>query len=266
MITRHQGSLKYLQFENLQDYPLVQGIFTRQGGVSPPPWSSLNIGGTVADQPERVLENKQRLLAAVGFEPQETYEVWQVHSAKVVKAEAPLKSFQGIQKADAIITDQPGLLLLMRFADCVPIFLYDPVHRAAGMVHAGWKGTASRAASTAVRAMRDHFGTVPEDVLAGIGPSIGPDHYQIGKEVVEAYESSFGNRAAELYEEEDGLVKLNLWAANELDLNEVGVEQVEVAGICTACHLDDWYSHRRERGETGRFGAVLGLRDTENNG
>jgi hypothetical protein len=266
MISRKHGSLEYYQFEIFEGFPLIQGVFTRRGGVSPPPWDSLNIGGTVGDQAGRVAENKRRLLDALGVEPRSTYEVWQVHSARVVKADSPLDSLQNIHKADAVISDQPELILLMRFADCVPIYLYDPVQRAVGLVHAGWQGTVKRAAGAAVRAMEQHFGSAPQELLAGIGPSIGPDHYQVGDEVYEAFRTSFGSRADELFVDQGGLVKLDLWEANQLDLQQAGVNQVEVGRICTACHLDEWYSHRAERGKTGRFGAVFGLKDAKGDG
>jgi hypothetical protein len=266
MIFKKHGALKYYQFEIFQGFPLFQGVFTRLGGVSPAPWESLNVGGTVGDHPARVADNKRRLLAALGFEPQDTYEVWQVHSARVVKADSPLGSNQNIQKADAVISDQPELVLLMRFADCVPIYLYDPVQQAVGLVHAGWQGTAKRAAGAAVRAMEKHFGSDPQKLLAGIGPSIGPDHYQVGSKVYEAFRSAFGARTDDLFSGEQDLVKLDLWEANRLDLYEAGVTQIEVSGICTACHLDHWYSHRAEDGSTGRFGAAFGLQGTRDDG
>lgn len=261
MISRQSGALHWKEFSIFQDYPVVQGVFTRKGGTSPAPWDSLNLGGTVGDHPERVKENKRRLLGALGFEGGATYEVWQVHSARIVNAYEPLTNRAEIQKADGIITRSSGLLLLMRFADCVPIYLYDPVHSALGLVHAGWQGTARRAASAGVQAMRTHFSSNPRNILAGIGPSIGPDHYQVGRDVVKVFRENYGSDADRFFHGPKDLIKLNLWDANRLDLQQAGVEEIETAGICTACYQEDWFSHRGAEGRTGRFGAVFGLKD-----
>jgi YfiH family protein len=175
-----------------------------------------------------------------------------------VHAQAP-RGQQALQQADAMITANPQVTLLMRFADCVPVFLYDPGRQAIGLVHAGWLGTARRTVVQAVRAMRDAFGTKPAELLAGLGPSIGPDHYIVGDEVVQAIRQSLGPLADELLTICQGQVLLDLWLANRRLLEGEGVDSVEVSGLCTACHLEDWYSHRAEGGKTGRFGALMAL-------
>ena len=147
----------------------------------------------------------------------------------------------------------------MRFADCTPILLYDPARHAAGIVHAGWRGTVQGAAPSAVRAMQEAFGSNPADIQAGIGPSIGPDHYQVGEEVVEAVRAAFGTVEGLINRAADGSAYLDLWAANRLALERAGVGQLEVAGICTATNTGEFYSHRAEKGRTGRFGAVIAL-------
>ncbi len=167
-------------------------------------------------------------------------------------------------KADAIITTTPGVTLFMRFADCVPIVIYDPIQRAIGLVHAGWQGTVEKIAQIAVQMMHDSCRSKPDDLIVGIGPSIGPHHYPVGNDVVERVKSAFGPDADRvLYPsseiEGEPKVKFDLWKANQLILEDIGVKNIEVAGICTACHLDDWYSHRAEKGRTGRFGALIGL-------
>jgi YfiH family protein len=158
-----------------------------------------------------------------------------------------------------MVTDCPALPLTMRFADCTPILLYDPVRHAAGIAHAGWRGTVSGAAVSALHAMQSAFGTRPQDVQAGIGPSIGPDRYQVGEEVVEAVRRAFGTTDGLIKRADDGSAYLDLWAANRLALERVGVRQIEVAGICTATRTDEFYSHRAEAGRTGRFGVVMAL-------
>ena len=188
MIEIKKGGLLYYQFEEFQDHGLFHGIFSRQGGISPAPWDSLNLGGTVGDDPQNVQENLARLLAVSGFSQGQLAQVKQVHSAKVVKVDLPVDA---VEDGDAITTDQRGLLLLMRFADCVPIMFFDPEHQAIAIAHAGWKGTLKGLVSEVVRAMRVSFGSLPEKIIAGIGPSIGPDHYQVGMDVIDKTKQAF---------------------------------------------------------------------------
>ncbi len=187
------------------------------------------------------------------------YDVYQVHSTEIVCTDKPLAVGEPHLKADAIITNIPNICLMMRFADCVPILLFDPEKRVVGIAHAGWIGTVNKIAGKTVTKMVQNFGTNPTDVLAAIGPSIGPDHYQVGEDVINKVDNSFGNSSEKLFVHKDGKSYFDLWKANQIVLTEVGVNKIEVAGICTQCNLNDWYSHRGEHGKTGRFGVVLGL-------
>lgn len=259
MVRTQIESLVYYQFKSLLQQDLIHGVFTRHGGVSPDPWHSLNLGGTVGDAPDKVAENHQRLFSTLDRPFSSVFDVWQVHSADVVVADGP-RNDRPHTKGDIILTDDPGVTLLMRFADCVPIFLYDPHRRAIGIAHAGWLGTVRRAAEFAVQAMVQTFQSDPADIMAGLGPSIGPDHYTVGAEVVEQIEASFGRDASHHLDRRNGKTYLDLWSANRALLLEQGVVQIEVAHICTACHINDWYSHRGEGGKTGRFGAAIALR------
>ena len=254
----HSGELRLFQFESLLQHNLQHAVFTRRGGVSPHPWQSLNLCGTVGDEPERVRHNKRLALAALDCDPDSVFDVWQVQSNRVLVAESP-RGEQKPSQADAIITNRPELTLLMRFADCVPILLYDPVRSAVGMVHAGWLGTVLKVAAEAVLAMQQTFGSQPTDLLAGIGPSIGPDHYPVGPEVVDQVRGAFGEEADRHLHPRDGEVCLDLWSANHSLLAHLGVGFIEQSGLCTACHPEDWYSHRGDRGRTGRFGAAVSL-------
>jgi hypothetical protein len=256
----NNNDIRYLTFD-IFPKEVVHAIFTRNGGLSPEPWNSLNVGGTVGDESERVRENRYRSFAALGRERQSMFDVWQVHSADVVISNAahPRHNSPPEYKADGIVTDNPAVTLFMRFADCTPVLLYDPKKKAIGIVHAGWQGTVKRAGAQAVKAMQAAYGTKPGDILAAIGPAIGPDHYAVGSNVVEQVRYSFARDANSLLSECNGQTHLNLWAANKLTLEQVGVEQVEVAGLCTACHSEDWYSHRAQKGRTGRFGVLIAL-------
>lgn len=248
--------LHILQFDSLNVPGVTHAVFSRHGGVSPDPWRSLNVGGTVGDDPARVRENLSRCFHALDLDPEDRFDAWQVHGARVLVVDAP-RGGQPPPKADALVTDRRGVVLFMRFADCVPILLHDPVRGVVGLVHAGWRGTVAGVARRAVEVMAERFGTDPADVQAALGPSVGPDHYPVGQEVVEQVEQAYGPAARSLLTRTNGRVHLDLWAANERALRLAGVRSIEVAAICTACHVEDWYSHRGERGKTGRFGALI---------
>lgn len=257
-------SIRYFAFDSLRDAGVLHGIFTRQGGVSPAPWNSLNVGGTVGDERVRVKRNRQLSFDALGRSVDSLYDVWQVHGTETVCTRSPRPLEQEHLQADAIFTDRPEVTLFMRFADCVPVLLYDPVHKVVGLVHAGWMGTLRGVVSSALSAMHNEYGSQPAEIIAGIGPSIGPHHYEVGPEVAAQAMQAFGQDAGGLLRNSDpangnSRVKFDLWSANRLLLEHAGVRQVEVAGICTACHLEDWFSHRAENGKTGRFGALIAL-------
>jgi YfiH family protein len=248
------------QFASLDQSDVVHGVFARRGGVSAGPYASLNMSISTGDDLENVRQNRWRGFRALGRDPDSVADVWQVHSAEVLVADEPRGSRDHLGKADALITDRRRVTLFMRFADCVPILLFDPKHHALGLVHAGWRGTLLKIVAAAVRAMSRQYGSKPIDLLAGIGPSIGPCHYEVGPEVVEQTRAFFGGAADQLLARTNGRYHLDLWAANAHALREVGVERIEQSEICTACRTDEFFSHRAEQGQTGRFGALMGLR------
>jgi len=254
------NGLEYFQFDSLTSCDIVHGIFTRKGGISPEPFTSLNLGGTNGDLRNNVIENRRRLFDAVGRQVSSLFDVWQVHGADVLVPNQPRALNEPHLRADGIVSDKPTITLLMRFADCVPILLYDPVKHVAGLVHAGWQGTVKRIASIAVDKMVNEFSCKPLDILAGIGPSIGLDHYEVKKDVVNRFSAVFGKETEELIVERQGRLWLDLWKANKMVLQDAGVEKIEITNECTACDLDRWYSHRMENGMTGRFGAIIGLK------
>lgn len=250
--------LAYYQFDQWPQ--LKHGVFTRLGGVSAPPWASLNVGGNVGDDPQAVRHNHERMYAALGVEDARACSVWQVHSADVLLVDAPVRGRRWLALADGMVTDRPGVPLSMRFADCVPLLFHDPMRGVIGIAHAGWRGTVQGVAANVVRLMAQAYGCKPADIQAAIGPSIGPDRYQVGEEVVRAVCDYFGSTDGLIQRDPaDGSAYLDLWAANRLDLERAGVEQVETAGICTARRTDEFFSHRAEKGRTGRFGAVIAL-------
>jgi YfiH family protein len=252
----HHNGLIYFKFDSLKT---KHAIFTRHGGTSPEPWQSLNVGGTVGDDLARVRRNRILSFETMACAPESIFDVWQVHSADVVFAQAPRPTKEAYRQADIILTDQPEVTLFMRFADCVPILLHDPRRGVIGISHAGWIGTLGDVATTTVKAMQKNYGSNPADITAGIGPSIGPDHYEIGADVILQVMQKFGDETELFLKSHHGKIHFNLWETNRLLLERAGIEKIEVAGICTACHTQDWFSHRAEKGRTGRFGALICL-------
>jgi hypothetical protein len=260
MLFQHAGSIRYLEFDLLEKAGLFHAVITRHEGVSPVPWSSLNLGGSGGDERSRVNENRMRVFQAFQIDNNRVHDVWQVHGDTVVCANGPREAGAPHQKADAILTNVPNTFLLMLFADCVPILLFDPMQKVAGIAHAGWKGTVLKIAQRAVEQMIIRYGSQPQNILAAVGPSIGPDHYIVGKDVIGEVEDVFGVAAEDFFQNHNGAVKFNLWECNRYILELAGIKHIEVAEICTACHVDDWFSHRAEQGRTGRFGVIIGLR------
>lgn len=249
----------------------VHGVSGRRGGVSRGQWSSLDLGLHVCDNPEDVIENRRRYLGALGLDAARLVTPEQVHGIHVERvglAEAGKGAeayADAIPRTDALITNVPNLPLLLCFADCTPILFLDPVHKAVGIAHGGWKGTVNRIGYKTVRRMQEEFGTQPRELLTAIGPSIGPCCYEIGPEVEAKFREAFPGHEAELFPEKSadtGKPHLSLWAANRIQLEEAGVlpEHIDEAQTCTSCHHDMFFSHRADAGKTGRLAAVIALR------
>jgi YfiH family protein len=242
-------SLDLLQFGSLAQIPgLVHAITTRAGGVSAGRCESLNVSYSVGDRAENVDENVRRAAEVVGSRREELFSAYQVHGRDVtiVDGDTPPRP-----RCDVLITSSPARTLMLRYADCTPVLIADPARKAVAAVHAGWRGSAVRAAGAAVTALADVFGSRPANLIAGIGPAIGPCCYTVGADVAAA----FSDRPRLI---RDG--RLDLWEANCLALIEAGVpaEQIEVAGVCTQCHADRFFSHRANAGQpAGRFAALI---------
>jgi hypothetical protein len=255
---QEKNGIRYFSFDSFPE-TITQAIFTRRGGVSPEPWASLNVGGSVGDERDRVAENRIRSFQVMGRNPASIHDVWLVHGTDVVYADAPRLLEHPSARADILLTDNPEVSLFMRFGDCTPLFFYDPVKQVIGMAHAGWMGTVRNVAGAAISAMQQRYGCRPENILAGIGPAIGVDHYEVGPDVIQQVQAVFGGASQRVVESRNGSTYFDLWTANELQLRDAGVTKVEISGLCTACHLENWFSHRAEKGKTGRFGALIAL-------
>ncbi len=259
-IVQANNGLSYLSFPETRLSEVAHGFFTRNGGVSPHPFDSLNLSISTGDTRENVRKNRDLLFPAIDRQPGSMFDVWQVHSATNIFSDKPRGNEEPI-KADAIFTNNPGVTLLMRFADCVPILIYDPVRKVVGIIHAGWQGTVKQIAKKAIVQLTEEYGCNPEDIQAVIGPAIGAHHYQIGEEVHHQAIPLFKNVQGVIDKTTDGHVTLNLPLANEVLLKQTGVRSVLQSQICTACDTENWYSHRAEKGQTGRFAAVIGLNE-----
>ena len=247
-------------YQNLEWGGLAHGIFTRHGGVSESQWTSLNVGGSNGDNAAAVAENHRRMYRAADVNGDNAVTTWLVHSVETVDLERPPNGNWQLPKADAIITRLTSVPLVMRFADCVPILLYDPATPAIGLGHAGWRGTVRGMAGKMVEAMRHSFSSNPSDIEAVIGPAISQRNYQVGDEVVAAALSHYGCDSELVWRDPtEGSSYLDLWLANQLDLERSGVRKIKVLRICTYDKVADFYSHRAENGQTGRFGVVISL-------
>lgn len=254
------AGLRYFTFEQLSAAGVKHAVFTRQGGVSSAPYDSLNVGSTVGDQPSHVRHNLHSAFAALQRKPESMFDSWLVHGTDVQVASAPRPAdWARPPKADIIITDQPEVTLFMRYADCVPLLLYDPQQRAAALAHAGWRGTVTHVPAVAVAALGQHFGSRPQDLIAAIGPAISVEHYEVGDEVVQQVQGAFATRADELLPAFGKSIHFDLVAANRMVLEQAGVHKIETANLCTVSNPQDWFSHRGSGGRTGRFGALITL-------
>ncbi len=249
--------LVYYQFAALCGQGgVAHALFTRLGGVSLPPYASLNVGASVGDDPQAVNENRRRMYAAFGLREDQVVSPHQVHSTIVAQV-GRADGGRLLPATDGLVTAERGVALFLRFADCTPILLYDAQRQAVGLVHAGWRGTLEGIAAEGVAALARHFGSRPQDLWAGIGPCIGPCCYEVDAALGRAFSERLG--AGVVRPGRERHFQLDLAGANEAILRQAGVSRVEQARLCTACHVDEFFSHRREGGHTGRLGVLLGL-------
>lgn len=246
--------------------PGTKGVFsTRNGGISASPFDSLNLAFHVGDAPEAVTTNREIFAAAAGFSLESLVCAQQVHGTRIFSASS-LDRGRGVYnyedavpETDALITDDSNVVLGAFFADCVPVYIADPVRKAVGLAHAGWKGTVHHIAQKTVAKMAEEFGCMPADCFAFIGPSIGPCCYRVGEEVISLLDPAAAAHVSPEGEDKKGF-KLDLWGANRDNLIAAGLsdDKISVSGICTRCDAR-FFSFRREGGQTGRMGGFIGL-------
>ena len=268
MELHHSGGVEYLTFPSFSAYPFVRHAFsTRAGGVSKNEFSSMNLGFGRGDSDENVRENYRRFCRAAGFEYDSLVSSAQDHHTfirRVGKEQCGLgfSRPKDLQSVDGLVTDEPGVTLVTHYADCVPVFLLDPVKHAIGLVHAGWRGTVARIAEAAVSAMTREFGCRPENLIAGIGPSIGPCCFEVDEPVRDAFAALTDLQPDSLIRSDgNGKYHIDLWETNRRVLIHAGVpaSAVTVGGICTRCNCDLLFSHRATGGKRGGLAAFLAL-------
>lgn len=260
--------LPYLSFSSYEALPYIRHMFTtREGGVSKDIYESLNLSFTRGDDETAVLENYRRVAQALGMSIDHIVTSDQTHTTNVrpVGKEDLGKGItrpRDYKDVDGMITDQPGVLLATFYADCVPLYFVDPVHKAIGLSHSGWRGTVGRMGQATVEAMERSFGSQPKDLLCAIGPSICQDRYEVSRDVAEAFIFAFPTHEKEILQAGAlGKYQLDLWKANEIVLTEAGVlkEHIDLAGLCTCCNSSILFSHRASKGKRGNLGAFLML-------
>ena len=257
-------------------YPLLKktgivnhGFSTRIGGVSEGIFSSMNLSFSRGDDEACVRENFKRMAETIGVEPNSLVFAAQTHTTNVRKVTAEDKG-KGIvypldyQDVDGLITNESGICLTTFYADCVPLFFIDPVHKAIGLSHSGWRGTVGKMGRETLRRMKEEYGTDAKDVIAAVGPSICQDCYEVSEDVIEKFKEAFDEIYwGELfYQKENNKYQLNLWKANEIILLEAGVpkENIAVTNVCTNCNSDVLFSHRATKGERGSLAAFMALK------
>lgn len=249
---------------------LIQGFSTRMGGVSEGYLSSMNLSFSRGDKEENVRENFRRIADAIGFSTENLVFSQQTHTTnvRVVDEKDRGKGFGkplDYTDVDGLVTDVPGVVLATFYADCVPLYFVDPVRRAIGLSHSGWRGTVHKMGKVTVQTMADCYGCRPENILAVIGPSICQKCYEVSEEVIQEFCHFYREDCQEqlYYRKENGRYQLNLWRANEIVMEEAGIlpEHIFITDLCTCCNPGIFYSHRASGGKRGNLAAFLGLKE-----
>ena len=263
LITQKIGTLEYLTAEGIS---APHCFTTRLGGVSTGHLSSLNIGMHRGDDPENVAKNHEILATALGYDVRKTVLSHQVHSdvVRVVTETDCMGLDHHLQpECDGLITNTPGLALVVFTADCTPILLHDVVTGAVGAVHAGWRGTAMDIAGKAVQAMTTAFGCDPKNIRAAIGPNIGSCCFEVDAEVPTAMVEMFGSAVEKYIRPIGAKYYVNLKEINRHALYRAGVRHIEISDVCTACQHDRFWSHRVTQGLRGSQGAIIVCKERE---
>lgn len=267
---RKAGEVEYLVYPLLEKTGIVShGFSTRLGGVSEGVCSTMNLSFARGDKEEAVQENFRRIAEALDVNTEDMVFSKQTHTTNV-RVVTEEDRGKGIVKpvdytdVDGLITNIPGICLATFYADCVPLFFVDPVHRAIGLSHSGWRGTVGKIGKVTVEMMQKEYGSNPKDIIAAVGPSICQDCYEVREDVIEQFRENFDKKDWEklFYRKENGRYQLNLWKANEIVFSEGGIqkEHMAITNLCTCCNPDVLFSHRASQGKRGNLGAFMAIK------
>lgn len=272
MYQQEKAGVEYLTFPAFSEFKEVKHAFsTRIGGVSEGIFSSMNLSFTRGDDKAAVYENYRRMATVLDCELKDFVCSDQTHTTNIRRV-TRADGGKGVTREkdytdiDGLITNEPGLILVTFYADCVPLYFVDPVNKAVGLAHSGWKGTVNRMGREMVLAMEEAFGTKPQDLWVAIGPSICQDCYEVSRDVAEQFMVAFPDEKLQteiMYETiPREKYQLNLQRANAIIFEQCGIpkKQISVTDICTCCNPDYLFSHRASQGKRGNLAAFLGLR------
>ena len=270
ILDNEKNGVRYLQFPALMKPEVCRHLFsTRIGGVSEGDLGSMNLSYTRGDKPENVDENFRRIADILNCSLNDFVLSHQTHTTNVrVVTEADkgkgITKERDYEDVDGLITNVPGVVLSTFYADCVPLYFLDPVRKAIGLSHSGWRGTVNKMGMVTVRKMMEEYGCNPKDMIAVIGPSICVDCYEVSMDVAEEFMDAFAdsdNLDKIVIPKNKDKALLDLWQANLAVLLEAGIaaENISMPDICTACNKDVLFSHRASNGKRGNLGAFLVL-------
>ena len=269
MTIKNEGEVVYLTFPALEAVIGVRhGFSTRLGGLSKGVYESMNLSFTRGDSDEVVKENFRRIAKAIGFTTESIVCGDQTHTANVLRVGKVdcgngLTKPKPYQDIDGLITNEADVTLATFYADCVPLYIVDPVHKAIGLSHSGWKGTVQKIGKVTVEAMTREFQTNPSDVLVAIGPSICQDCYEVSEDVVAEFKAQYSKVQCQemIIAKENGKYQLDLWQACVYNFLEAGVNEdnITVGGLCTCCNANTLFSHRASHGKRGNLAAFMSI-------
>ena len=270
MIRHEQNNIVYFSYNLFTPFKsMSSAVSSRSGGVSSKPYASLNLALSVGDDPASVMTNRRLLCNAIGIELDAMTVAQLIQGTHIEVVTSSSRGLAVAEKAqrfvdtDGLITNLADVPLFIFIADCAVLSFFDPNRKVIGLGHAGWRGTVGGMARKMVEAMNAAFDCNPSDLLVGVSPSIGPCCYQVREDVVTAFHNAFPDQADAFFlQQPDGSIHLDMWQALTNQLRSSGIQEdhIELAGICTACHTDIFYSNRAEGGKTGRFTGMISLR------
>jgi YfiH family protein len=248
------NGLNLWQFESLEKEPGVKHFVTDRH--SDRMTNDFTLSFSSSPNKEEIRENRRLLAKAMSVQPGQLYFPSQVHKTRIVNVTNGT-SLDELMETDALITNKKGLCIAVMSADCVPILLYDRVNKAVAAIHSGWRGTVAHILEKTLREMNHAFGTIGKNLIAGIGPSVSQDSYEVGDEVIQEVQSAFGKESGLMITQENKKARLDLWSANKLQLLNFGVPalQIEISNLCTVKNNSNFFSARR--GDSGRFAAGI---------